>query len=268
MTSIIGIRARHNSGNYYVLMGADTQQTNYIKNKPVTKSLTNKIWAGEWGAIAITGSADESDEFEEFKEIFSDRDRKSSKKESALEVINKAITPNEKGERIFQEVNDLNRRLSKKGLCVDDLNEFILATSNPSVDLYYVDSLGNVFNYKEFCDVYRIEKSKLEYLTLGTGEDILIKYINRRINDKSNPIDSKNTPVINISLTIREALRYASKDLQTGGIDLVSITKNGGYPWGAKIRSKLEELEVDEFETIGEQIDEELDKLRDLKQQP
>ena len=261
MTSILGVKAKTALNKDIIVIGADTQVSVYRGNRMISKEIkTKKIWTGDWGVIARSGGAEDSEELRDFYDLFKEREKRKPGN-SISDIITRAITPNAEGERVFEEVNQLNRRLIMKKY-ISPSYEFVLATINPSPSLWYVDDRGNVLDFDKLSKVYDIPETRLEHVTIGSGERKLERAIERKMKNKRGGINTLIYTPTELLLFVRESLHSAlSVDPNTGGrIDIVAILGNKVFDYGRRIQKRLDDEERDEYENIGEELDEILEK--------
>lgn len=266
MTSIIGMKIQQTNEVSYIILGADTQVNIYKEKKLVEKRHGCKIWYGDWGAIAHSGGGEEIIEFKELEQIFKDgADKNSREKISAM--LKKALTQNKNGERYFEEINNLNRKLRRQGESYNDLYEFILATPGTEPTLWYIDEFGNVLDYKETCKTFNLNiDSRLEYICIGSGSKKLERFVDRTLNDTKKFDPRRTTPMETLKF-VHSALAYAEIDTWTSGFDPVSITSKLVKYHGERIRERQKKGVAEEIESIGKEIEGELsikieDKLK------
>lgn len=127
----------------------------------------------------------------------------------------------------------------------DGLIELIIATRNPSLGLYLVDSFGRVSS----------SSNSIDYLVSGSGTEIVQTYMDEG-GYQSDPIinievrEDKIALPVAISLAIG-AIKKASRDRDTGGpIDLVVVTQEAIETHGQEIRRYLAEAEREIYQRI------------------
>jgi 20S proteasome alpha/beta subunit len=257
MTSIIGLKVEDEEGKGIIFIGADRQATEYKEDIPVRKGTAEKIWWNDNWALAYTGTVTEH--LETLKRLmfgYKTRTEKEWDQKKAAQMFERALTGKEP---FFQEISEHSRKMRRTGSSRDDLNDFLLATRNP-LALWHIDESGNIYNYETLCKRNEKEPSPFEYIVIGSGEDEMIKYIETRIDDESSLLHPKNLKIRTAPVAIINILHQAEHDIYTTGPPtILGVTKNGVYHFGARIRKRLEEAELEEAEDIGAELEELLD---------
>lgn len=248
MTTIIGLKS--NSGIDGIVLASDTQLSysdktgKFSEKKPMYKIVHGKDWA-----MAFCGII--SNELYRFFQILRGQKKYGSSEEMANEIITRAVTnyerwkENPKLEDIhFKEVNSLNTILKRnEAIDLEDLNNFILAINTESKGpvLFEVDEFGNL---KE-----APKNKEIEYITIGTGEEIVERYVEETMEKEDVSPFILNIPIA-IDLA-RKSLVKAQRDPYTGSsIDLMILTKPGIETTGKELRNVLTEAEEKFFSEL------------------
>ncbi len=235
MTTLIGIKT--NSGLDRIVLASDNQITRYDKkdNKPVSKHPDRKLYYEDKWAIGIAGVSDY--ETTKFFGVLRGNKTYGSSEENAKRIIEGAIKNLD-----FPEINELNKKLRKKGIDLEDLPAFIFAANEPKLTLWWIDEFGNFHK--------RDEEAEFDYICLGSGEDKASQYIESLIENEKIKKDKITTrEAIRIA---RESIYAAEKDMDTGlGYDLVILTEHEIKSWGDEIKKEIREAEAKKLEDIA-----------------
>ena len=247
MTTIVGIRT--NSGLEGVVIGADTQQSQFSsdgkpdkKKVPFFKTASGKNW--------VIGSAGMfEDELQKFYGLLKGQKKYGSSEEKATETIYKAIEnyylwfkkESDSGVIHFPEVNQLNAVMARRGVSLDDLNQFIFGINVPErgVKLFKIDEFGS------------LEESKyngVEIVTIGSGPTKIREYIEEILESDQSPVQVDIPKAIDLVCSI---IYRAEVDMYSSGpIDLHVLTSNGVDSYSKKIIEELKETEKRILEEI------------------
>lgn len=123
-----------------------------------------------------------------------------------MDPVERAVRTNN-----FWEFNMLNAHYIKREVDYDDMAELLIATASPSVELYRVDSLGNMFVCQDV--------SELEFFCLGSGSDNIDVYFSEEKYKDDPSLRNLKLDSIDIDAAIRlgrAMMVEASKDTATG----------------------------------------------------
>jgi hypothetical protein len=244
MTSLIGIRT--NFGLDAIVLAADYQLTGFDDDdKPVSRRVERKLHFDDCWAMGYTGICRK--ELMRFFGVLKGYKNYGSNPEKARAVIEKAVK-----EKEFLEVAQLNGRLRKNKVDMENLVSFIFAVNKPKLGLWLVDEYGNFQGIDENKD--------FDYIYLGSGEDEMNKRIEGLIAERK--IDGEKISV-GVALKIAgEAMHAAERDPGTGlGYDLVVMTEKETKSWGDEIKDEIRKAEDRKVEEIAKSYEENFAKL-------
>ncbi|RMD65595.1 hypothetical protein D6817_05735 [Candidatus Pacearchaeota archaeon] len=245
MTTIVAIRT--NAGEDGIVLAADTQSNVYSGEELDTKSIGYKMWVGRNWALAYTGVY--TPELVRLKGMLSGLKRYHSSEDRAKEIIKRALTPRKSGQRVFEEVLELNSRVRSKG-SIEDCLEFVLATNEPEFGVWHVHEFGVLRNAYEFAKAEGLEIS-FENIVIGTGSEIVRSYL----DEISEGADGIDVTEITLPVAIRvasNAVFKARRDAATGGtVDLAVLTRNSVKAFGREIERKVRQAEISCVEEIA-----------------
>ncbi|MBU0456985.1 MAG: hypothetical protein ABH824_01470 [Nanoarchaeota archaeon] len=165
--------------------------------------------------------------------------------------------------RYFLELNILNgyytKRCESEGVESEQTTELLIASNKGLLGLYRVNSFGIVEAAPE--------SDEFEYLCLGSGSDIAIKYISEGEYEEDNyvksKIEGKNEERIKLdNVTTRTACALAigalkkakTKDKNSGGIiEVVTVRKNRIVSYREVLQNNLQKTEYDTYDYILDQ---------------
>ncbi len=237
MTTVIGFKT--NINEEAIIMCSDTQLS-YLddQDNPISKRKLLKIVYGEFWAISSIGV-----DTQELRSFYNklrnpeDKRYKDFNKEKLVSMINRAIE-----KQRFIEILFMNADYVRESRSTEQTNEFLFAINKPSIELYHIDSYGNLL----LCD------KNINYMVIGSGSEDAQSYINEQLEGET--YDSSN---IDIKIAIklgRDALRKAKKDIKTGlPMDLVILKKDSIKVYGKRISDAIEKAEEKELESIIEE---------------
>jgi len=237
MTTIIGMKT--NIGDEAIVLASDTQLNYYDDDDNViAKRPLLKIIHGDFWALACSGG--DTDELRRFYNKLKNPDDKRYTNfgaEKLKEMMLKSIN----GKR-FYEINELNAKYMKEEGDIDSTHEFVMAVNKPNVDIFHIDSFGNLKKPKN-----------RNYIFLGSGKDEAEKYIEECID--GDTFDAYN---LNIEDAIRlstGAIKKSKYDILSGGpMDLVVIERSNISSFGKEIRNSLEKAEKNVLEDIIKRV--------------
>jgi hypothetical protein len=248
MTGILAMKA--NAGEEGIVIASDTQVTLKTEEEMVEKRPIFKIWLGKTWAMAHSGGFHNG--LYRLQGLLAGQKRYDSSEDHVRSMIQRAVTPNDKGLRRFVEIDDINCDIRSKST-IDDCTEFIFAHTEPNLGLWQVHEFGVLQDYKEVnAKSEEDNEREFEYLFLGSAEDRIKGYIEDRLADSRNPLDPNN---ITIPIAVKEArgaLDKARRDPYSGGAsDIVVLTnRNGVDTWGKEIRRRMEHAEDKIYDEI------------------
>lgn len=229
MTTIIGVKTETGPIDA-VLLCADTQVSLYAGEIPEEKKSRYKMFFGDFWALAYSGPI--TDDLRMFTNRFSQPERYRYKNWGKAAVEEAVLTALSDGR--FMEVDALNaaysRRLIEHDESLEAMHEFLLAVNKPKLELYRVDSYGNLISVRD-----------KRYLLLAPTSEIE-KLVQRSIDDTldGESIDANTIDLQTAFRLCRTAIKRSERDITSSGpMDLVIVRKEGVYPYGKQIRKAL-----------------------------
>lgn len=235
MTTLIGIKT--NFGLESIVLVGDYQITSTDKEeKEISKRAERKLHYGENWVMGAAGVYRR--ELTKFFGIIKGYKNYNSNPERANEIIEKAIK-----EKEFEEILQLNKKLRRRGLDMEDIPAFILAVNKPKLFLWWVDEYGNIKNPEE--------DNEFDYVCLGSGEERADRYIQSLIEEQK--IDRDKIGIREALKIARDSMYAAERDPGTGmGYDIIVVTEKEIRSWGEEIKEEIRKAEEKKIEDIGD----------------
>jgi hypothetical protein len=232
MTTILGIQTNSDKGLESIVMVSDLQVSD--DEQEAKWKIPRKIYIGENWAMGDTGGDDK--DVRRMYGVLQGYKRYGSNDNRAQKIIERAVR-----RRKFLEVRELNTELSRLDKDEDELHSFVFAVNKPELNLWRVDSYGNL-------KISSGDKA-IDYVRVGSGKEQVDKYIEEVLeNEKFDRDNITTTSAIKIG---RGAIRAAEKDKWSGyGYDLVILTKKEIITWGKEIQQELEEADNNKIDKI------------------
>jgi len=146
--------------------------------------------------------------------------------------------------KYFEELAMINRYLLLRDKSADSV-ELILAVNKPLLELYHVDPFGNV---------KKVESEEMDYVCLGTGSDLVEKFIDDeqyRDDPKLHDIKIDNLAIPSAIQLAIASLKIASKDVNTGGfIGLTVVQENSIENFSDFIQAEIASAESKAYDEI------------------
>jgi len=232
MTTLVGIKA--NEGREGVVIASDYQVSEEDgRGYLISKSPRSKIDAGPFWAMAHAGG--DALPVREFYKFLKGNKGNNPNKKKARSTILSAID-----DLHFPEVVELNTKLSAKGN-EEDAVSFLLAINDPELNLYLVDSYGNIKGPND--------ESDFDYICLGSGGEKAENYIKDLLAQEK--IDRDEISLKEAIYVARGAIGAAETEAGTGmGFNLVVLVKGEIGEYGKEMRSELRKTEEASLEKI------------------
>jgi len=234
MSTLIGIKT--NSGIERIVLASDHQMSEFEGDTMVSKGFVKKIHYGKNWALGFTGGG-ETKELRKFFGTLKGHGRYGSNKKLSSNIIETAVKT-----KIFKEVYELNRTVSKRDRDIEGTYSFIFCTQSPEFGLWEIDEFGNIFDSEE--------NNEFDYICIGSGSSEVEKYLSSIISDGKigdYKFDKESIDSNVASRIAKRAIQAAQIEPASGfGYDLVVVPKYGKVDsWGDTIKQKL--IEADQF---------------------
>jgi 20S proteasome alpha/beta subunit len=246
MSTIIGIKTTSEQGKPAIVIAADTQVTTHAEDddRPLEKEVGSKLILADRFVMAYAGSMEYLSRFRKvmsgdrrYNFLSGDGKTKSDPKK-AEEIVREALKNRDCPELLLTNKEAMKKRV----ITADDVSLFLLAANcYPGRDTLF---LGEIDIYGNVQDPVKVDPDEdfdkgFPYVVLGSGKENAMKYVSEQLGRDKFIADDLN--LRDCYALARGALKAASADIGTSGLDMAVLTRDRRYDPGKRIREAMDE---------------------------